>query len=86
MKTSPEIDADLRRGNEPRWCTFKGERYVFVGCPGNNPPHGAIATAEQYENYEDSYAYLMIDGQVKRYGQVIGRRADVIITDELYKP
>jgi len=28
----------------------------------------------------------MIDGQVKRYGQVIGRRADVIITDELYKP
>jgi len=48
---------------------FKGKPYLFV--------HGAICTKEQFENFECSYAHLMDDGKVLRFGVQIGTKDDV---------
>jgi len=60
------------RGN--RRVRFQGREYLLIGDLTSG---GAIATQEQFDNFENSYAHLGEDGVVRRYGAVIGRRADV---------
>lgn len=52
---------------------FQGNKYILVG--------GAIATVKQYENFEDSYAHLGDDGIIMRYGNVIGKKEDIVFLD-----
>jgi len=55
---------------------FKGKTYYLIG---NLEDGGAIATKEQYENGECSYAHLHADGLVRRFGEVIGNKDDISI-------
>jgi hypothetical protein len=57
---------------------FKGEDYIFTGDTLEG--EGAITTPEAYSNFEDSYAHLYSNGEIKRYGEVIGHREDIIAT------
>ena len=57
-----------------------GVTYLLVG---DMVKGGAIATEEQYENCEDSFAHLYRNGQVKRYGAVIGARKDIEVLEAL---
>jgi hypothetical protein len=54
---------------------FKGNDFVFVG--------GVIATQEAYENGRVSYACLMEDGNIYRYGAVIGKKSEIEYLDEI---
>ena len=38
---------------------------------------GPIATEEQYENFQCSFAYLHSDGNISRFGETIGTEADI---------
>ena len=60
-----------------RRITFKGEEFLLVG-----ENDGAIATREQYENGLASFAYLLPDGKVMRFGQEIGTEADIRFLEE----
>jgi hypothetical protein len=57
-----------------RWVRFKGTIYVLVG---DDDGSGAIATKEDYENGEVSFAHLMPDGRILRYNEQIGTSADL---------
>ncbi len=48
---------------------FKGQQYCIVG--------GAICTHAQFEAFEDSFAHLMLDGRIMRYGNQIGTAEDL---------
>lgn len=58
---------------------FQGNEYLFIGDydPEEGLGDGAIATKEAYENGKASYAHLFINGEVKRFQQVIGHVEDV---------
>jgi hypothetical protein len=60
--------------------TFKGEDFILVGKDINYG--GAIAKQEDYENCRPSYAHLMRDGRVMRYGEQIGTKEDVSFGEE----
>ena len=51
--------------------TFKGEPFLLI--------EGAIATPQQYEDWEESYAHLFPDGRVLRHQQQIGTKDDIVI-------
>ena len=55
--------------------TLFGESYLLIG---DMETGGPISTLEQYENFECSYAYLKPDGNIIRFGQVIGTREDIV--------
>lgn len=48
---------------------FQGQEFFLIG--------GAIATKEQYENGKCSYAHLMPNGEILRFGVQIGSRKDI---------
>lgn len=48
---------------------FQEQDFVLVG--------GAITTPEAYRTGEVSFAHLMKDGSVRRFGTVIGQREDI---------
>lgn len=52
---------------------FQGEDYLLIGSKTS----GAIATREQYENFQEGFAHLMKNGDVMRYGAKIGTRDDI---------
>lgn len=54
---------------------FKGEPYILL--TNKNELVGPIATEEQYENYEESFAYLEVDGFVWQHRVVIGSLSDI---------
>ena len=54
---------------------FQGKKFLFIGY--KEPSNGAIATQEQYENFEDSYAHLDVDGKIRRHRRVIGTERDI---------
>ncbi len=56
---------------------FKGTNYLLVG--GNLNTGGAIATQEEFEEFRISYAHLNPDGNVKRFGKIIGTVKDIKI-------
>lgn len=45
----------------------------------NNDIDGTICTAEQIRCFQDSFAFLGIDGIIRRYGRDIGCLFDIII-------
>lgn len=51
---------------------FMGESYRLIG-----ETDGPIATDEQFENGECSFAHLLPDGRIMRYGEQIGTRDDL---------
>lgn len=53
---------------------FKGNEYLLIG---NLAEGGAIATQEQYENFERPYAYLFETGEIMRFNEIIGHREDI---------
>jgi hypothetical protein len=54
---------------------FQGNDYLLIG--GTMETGGAIATREQFAAFTPSYAVLTRNGEVKRYGETIGKRADI---------
>lgn len=52
---------------------FQGKEYLLIGTLKD----GAIATREDYENFNPSYAHLFSDGLIKRYFCVIGTVDDI---------
>lgn len=42
----------------------------------------AIATQEQFDNFEDSYAHLLPDGRIMRYGKQIGSKEDIVVIEK----
>lgn len=59
--------------NNPR-IRFKGKEYLFIG--DEERTDGAIATEEQYANFETSFAHLE-DDKVMRFQEVIGTKNDI---------
>ncbi len=57
---------------------FKGQEYLLV--------EGAIATPEQYENFLPSYAHLFENGEILRYGKLIGNKSDIEYLEEIEDP
>ena len=53
---------------------FQGNEYLLIGDMAHG---GSIATKEQFENGECSYAYLKPDGTVMRFGDSIGHRDEI---------
>lgn len=60
---------------------FKGEDYVFVG--DSELMNGAIATKEDFESFNPSYAHLYEDGVVRRFGNPIGTKEDIKVLEEI---
>ena len=56
--------------------TFQGTDYFLIG---DIETGGAIATKEQYEKGQVSFAHLYPNGDVKRHGKVIGNKNDITI-------
>lgn len=59
---------------------FKGEDYLLVG---DMIEGGPIATLEQYENGRCSYAHLYENGDIIRFGELIGNRNEIEVTGEI---
>ena len=53
-----------------KYIEFKGEHFLLIN--GNT-----IATPQQYENFECSYAHLCKDGIIRRFGVPIGIKDDI---------
>lgn len=53
---------------------FLGRDLLLIGDRNTG---GAISTQEQYENFEISFAHLMADGRIMRFGEEIGTRDDI---------
>ena len=53
---------------------FQGNEYLLIG---DFACGGPLATEEQYRNMSPSYAFLMPDGVVMRYGDSIGHRDEI---------
>jgi len=51
-----------------------GQRYLLIG---NLEEGGTIATREQYEEFECSFAYLQPNGDIMRFNEKIGTRKDI---------
>lgn len=49
-----------------------GSEYWLIG-----DKDGAIATPDQYKNFECSYAHLFPNGEIKRFKKVIGSIQDI---------
>jgi hypothetical protein len=59
---------------------FQGREYLLVGDLERGGP---IATRQQYESFECSYAQLKRDGSVWRFGDTIGHRDEIEIVGEV---
>lgn len=55
--------------DERQFIRFQGQKFVLV--------EGAIAYEEDYEEFRPSYAHLFEDGNIKRFGKIIGTKADI---------
>ena len=54
--------------------SFQGKEWVLVGTSEHG---GAIATKQAFEHGDESYAHLYSNGEIRRYGEVIGSHADI---------
>lgn len=53
-----------------------GQQYLLLG---DFESGGPIATREQYENFECSFAHLQPNGDIMRFHEKIGTRCDIKI-------
>ena len=51
---------------------FQGREYLMVG--------DAITTEERFKSATMSYAHLFKNGDIKRYGKIIGKKDDIEFT------
>ena len=58
---------------------FKNQDFILMG---DKEMGGSIATEHQYQNFEESFAYLTNDGRVLRYRQQIGTVDDIEFGEE----
>ena len=80
MKTvSYELAMKLKLvdGDDVLKIKFKSRNYLLIRDPFSGGLCGAIATKDQYENFDDSFAHLFGDGTVMRNGTVIGTIKDI---------
>ncbi len=63
---------------------FHGTDYVLVG--DSLEEGGAIATVETYVHGHVSYAHLFPDGQILRFQQPIGTKADIDVLGPAEEP
>ena len=54
---------------------FKNRNFILVG--------GALTTEDDYKEGIVSYAHLMDDGTIMRYGKVIGKKEDIEFGEEI---
>lgn len=52
---------------------FQGREYLLIGSKTT----GSIATQEQFDNFETSFAYLHKDGVIRQFGMQIGTINDI---------
>lgn len=62
---------------------IKGVNADFILVKTRGQDNAPVATREQYENFECSYAHATADGSIMRFRQLIGTIADLIIVREL---
>jgi hypothetical protein len=60
---------------------FQGNDYLLISDHGG-PDSGSIATQEQYDHFQESFAFLDADGVIYRYGNAIGTVEEI----EFLKP
>jgi hypothetical protein len=58
---------------------FKNRDYLLIG---NRSDGGAIATEECFENFEQSFAHLMPNKNILRFGVKIGTIKDIIFLNK----
>lgn len=74
MSDLSKILEDMMPKSEKWRVNFNGKEFLFIGDPDDN---GAIATQEQYENFDQSAAHLFSDGVIRSYGVPIGKKEDL---------
>lgn len=74
MSDLSDVLKDLMPKSEVWLVKFKGKEFLFIGNPDDD---GAIATKEQYENFEQSTAHLFADNVIRSFGREIGTRNDL---------
>jgi len=52
---------------------FQGREFLLIG----SRRCGSITTREQFDAFEDSYAYLQQDGRIMRHREQIGRIEEI---------
>lgn len=57
---------------------FQGREFLLIG---SIEAGGAIATREQFDSFQESYAHLFSDGEILRFGQKIGTIEDLEFLD-----
>jgi len=55
---------------------LRGRELLLVNG-SDRDDEGAIATQEEYDNFENSTAHLTEDGRILRHGAAIGSREDI---------
>ena len=78
MTTMPKLP-DFIQQCEVYNIKWFGKDYLLIGPSKES---GAIATKEQFENFEMSTAQLMPDGRIYRNGFVIGFKEELVIGDK----
>lgn len=63
---------------------FQGQEFILINDDGNRT-EGAIATEEQFNNFEMSYTHLFENGNILRYGVVIGNISEIEWIDKPVK-
>ena len=58
---------------------FQDQDFLLLG---DLTEGGPLATPEQYQHGQCSYAHLFEDGQIRRFGKIIGTRADLTVLEE----
>lgn len=59
-----------------RWrINFHGEEFLYIG--DDDLENGAIATREEYENFEPNFAHLK-NGVIQRHHRTIGTRDEIV--------
>lgn len=53
---------------------FKGQEYLLIGDPFGG---FALATRDQFENFEPSFAHVFDDGKIRQFGVVIGDKSEL---------
>ena len=63
---------------------FQEREFLFISAKKSDfidftePNDGSIATVDEYKNFKPSYAYLYDSGLIKRNGNIIGTKEDII--------
>ena len=70
--------------NNRRWHRVRLGDWEGFWCETDG--HGALCTAEQWAQSQDSFGYVFPDGWIKRYGRRIGHCRDLQILEKCVNP